>query len=276
MEQTNKKSNIFLALLLSLLTALGGGVLFGLIYAFGYSMYLLALGEIVLAVTVFFKINKNISKKTITLAIIWGVLWTFLFNVLSIVICEAIIIAKEFNATFANSYKALIELWKTNAEIKAYMNKRVLQVSAMILLGGFIYGVSYLVQYNKTKKLNQRLMNTNEQNHAVPANSTQKSSNENFTAKLAQNVEIKAHLDEENKEYNNIFNECKKAIINYAKDKDLQNFKSQLKDIKQKYLSTMSVETKEKIVKISLSKLQDVNISAIDKKSIETLLKIIN
>ena len=148
----SKKNNIFLALLLSLLTALAGGVLFGLIYHLGYYIYFLAVIEIVLTCTVFFKFKKGENAGIIILAIIWSVVWTFIFNFLSIIISESILIAQEYGLTFIQGYTVLVELWKIEPEVSSYMSLRMIQIIAMIILGGIVYGISYLINYSRAKK----------------------------------------------------------------------------------------------------------------------------
>ena len=257
MENTNKKSNLFLALVLSLLTALGGAVVFGLVYAIGFYIYFLAIGEIILAYTVFFKKYKNINWKTITFAVIWTVVWTFIFNIFAILVCEAIWIAEEFNVSFSVSFNVLVELWETDPSIRGYMNKRVFEVLAMTILGGIIYGTSYIIQYKKKSKHNKS------QSVQPISTSNQQSNTTN---------EIKNH---ENELYYSIINPCKSAIEIFTQDKNKEKFKSKILDIKTKLINPLTDNDKETIKNICYKNLSNENISTAEKNAIETLLKII-
>ena len=280
MEQTSKKNNILLALLLSMLTALGGGVLFGIIYGIGYYIYLLALGEIILACNIFFKFYAKVNWKTITLAIVWSVVWTFIFNFFAIIVCEAIWVANEANCSFSDAYKIVIELWKTNAEIKAYMNKRMLQVAGMILLGGIVYGAYFIANIVKAKKNNQSASNNETQtNNQTQITNIQKP--ENMVKPEQQNAEINETkkdfptLSKAEETYNLLIVECKNAILKFVKDKNQEAFKTTLKELKLQKISSLSAKEKEEIATMANNMLKVENISEINKKSNETLIKLL-
>lgn len=257
MENTNKKSNILLALVLSLLTALAGAVVFGLVYAFGFYIYFLAIGEIILAYTVFFKKYKNINWKTITFAVIWTVVWTFIFNIFAILVCEAYWIAKEFSVSFSTAFNLLVDLWGKDISIKAYMNKRVFEVLAMTILGGIIYGTSYLIQYRKRAKFNQT-------QSVQPISRT------------TQNAPVISEMKTtENDIYVSLITHCKNAIETFTKDKNKENFKKEVINIKTNYIISLTDNEKETIKNICYKNLNNENISTTEKNAIETLLKII-
>lgn len=265
MVEEKKKSNIFLALILSMLTALAGGILFGIIYGIGYYIYLLALGEIILATGVYFKFAQKTKWFHTTFAIVWCVVWTFVFNVFAVVVCEALFITKDFGITFIESYKTVINLWQTNAEIKAYMNARVAQIAGMILLGGIVFSIYYAVGVAKAKKARkndpEQIENQPVENKKVETVVEQKAVSENKSN--AENI------------YSTALNDCKTAILNYAKSKDQDAFKLEVKEIKAKHLSTLDAETKESISTLINTALSKEDINNLTKKANETLLKII-
>lgn len=270
----NKKGNILLALLMSMLAALGGGIFFGLIYFVGYYIYLLPAAAIVLACGVFFKFYKNVNWKTMTLAIIWSVVWTFIFNIFAVLIVEAIWIAKEYSTSFSVSYSLLIELWKTEPEIKSYMNARMLQIAGMILLGGVLYGTLYTVNYFKAKKAKKAMDNNNV--------STPTANNEILTKQVKQTEDIKT--EETTKEpikttaevvYSSALNECRNAILKLMQTKDQETFKKEVKEIQTKYISKLSIPDKDCLIMIINSEVNKESLSSLDKKANQTLLKII-
>ena len=96
MKQKMKKTNIFLALFLSLLTAILGAGVFGLIYGLGYYIYILSAVQIYFTCVVFLKFIQNIRWWKVLIAIIWSTIISFALSVLAICVCEAIFIANEF------------------------------------------------------------------------------------------------------------------------------------------------------------------------------------
>ena len=273
----SKKNNIFLALLLSLLTALAGGVLFGLIYHLGYYIYFLAVIEIVLTCTVFFKFKKAENAGIIILAIIWSVVWTFIFNFLSIIISESILIAQEYGLTFIQGYTVLVELWKIEPEVSSYMNLRMIQIIAMIILGGIVYGISYLVNYSRAKKYKKNteifLQNTNSGNAETYQPSTytpyQPTTTQTTPKQSIDAEELKAT-------YFKIFEDCKKAFNIYLEDKNKNAFKEKLSYIEISYLNKLSDEEKN-IIKINLEKkLSNQATTEDDKKIAKLLLSLFN
>ena len=266
MVEQKKKSNIFLAFLLSMLTALAGGILFGIIYGIGYYVYILAIGEIILATGVYLKFAPKTNWQNITLAIIWCVIWTFIFNLLAVVICEALFIAKELGVNFADAYKTVMELWKTDAEVKSYMNKRILEISGMILIGGIVYGIFFIVNISKAKKAsnNQPTSEVSIQTNNLTENKPQQiSNNQPSTPQSTQQL------------YLEIYEECKASLLKYAKNKDQETFKLEIKEIKAKHISSLDSETKQNLTiminKVSLK--EDLPTAA--KKTNELLLKMI-
>ncbi len=265
MEKMNKKPNVLLALLLSLLTALAGGLIFGLIYASGYYVYLLALAEIILSCTVFLKQFSNINKKTIAGAIFWTVIWTFVFNISAIVVCEAYWIAQEFNIKFTQAINVLTETWLIDAEIQNYMNTRALQVAGMILLGGIVYGIYYLVNQKKNKKVES------------PTPSMQSSANQSATnLNQQENTSVNSKDYEITLKYELIVAECKDSLIKYAQDMNPDSFRSEILEIKQRLITPLSEDQKQKLNKHCLNQQNVENLSTLDKKAIETILKMLD
>lgn len=264
MEKVNTKSNIFLALFLSFLTAIAGALVFGFIYAIGYYVYFLAIGEIILACVVFLKFCQKPNWKTITFAIIWSLAWTFLFNVLAIVVCESYFVASEYNVSFQDSLNTIIKAWKTDAEIKSYMNTRVGQVAGMIALGGFVYGIYFISQIKRNKKTQTaNQINLQNANVNIVSNPTKNS------FELPKTKESPAIQT-----YNTVMNELKKSIAKFAQDKNQEALKLQIMNVKQKLIAPLATNEKQEIVLHTLEQQQKKN-TPIEKRAMTTLLKML-
>ena len=263
MVEQQKRSNIFIALLLSFLTALAGGILFGIIYGLGYYIYLLALVEIVLAVSMYLNFAERKCQAVVT-ATIWSMIWTFLFNILAVGICEALFLAIDFGMSFTDALNTVVELWKTNAEVRTYVNNRIFEIFDTIIIGGIVYGIYFIAKFSKEKKANKQ----NEKvQHRTQANIIDK------TTKTTTSVEVSNHLDA-TQIYLEAYKDCRSAIIRYTKSKDLKSFTETLKKIKTKHNANIDNETKQEIIEL-ISKISSKDdLSALAKKTNETLLKI--
>lgn len=255
-----QKNNIVLALLLSLITTIGGAVLFGLIYYIGYYIYYLTAAEIILACAVFFKFKEPKNWKIILLSILWGFVWSFVFNALAVIICEAIMISKEFTMSFADSYYALIELWKLEPEVTTYMNTRMIQIAAIMFISGLLFGTMYIVKLSKQIKLNK------EQNAKIETSTY-------YTQIQEQPTQPNPNKLKEI--YLNMLEACKSTYLIYLKDKNKLSFKENLVNIEQKYIQKLSIEEKN-IIKTNLeNKLTKTETSVDDKNIAKILLSII-
>jgi len=275
MDNKKENSNIVLALLISMLTSLAGGLVFGLIYGVGYYIYFLALAEIILSTNTFFKFYKKRSKGTTFLAILWGIIWTFVFNFLAIIICEAIWVANELNTSFINGYSEVIRLWRVDSDVQAYLNVRMFQILGMIILGGIVYGIYYIV--NKSKLKNQNQNNQKQDNQKTSTNN-----NQSVQPKLDDNTKVETKpvgsTDKKiniNEIYLPIFAESKSKIVALAKTKDQEQFKKDMKDIKVSKIEVLDTNTKEALKDLINKLLTRDNMSQIDKKTNEALLKIL-
>lgn len=268
MEQNTKKSNIVLALLLSLLTALGGGIVFGIIYGIGYYIYILAAAEIYLACSVYL---KYVSKPTwwhVVISIVWSIVWTFIFNLLAIVVCESIAIANEFGVSFADSFNALMNAWQTNAKIAAYMNDRMGDIIGMIFLGGIIYGASIIAAAFVAKK-NKK---TQSQNTIQPNQNSVKPT-QIKTEEIPNTTNNNAVLDTL---YPALFKDIKSNLEEFITTKNQEIFKSNLKETQAKYkLHELKEVEKTELLTFINSQINNGNISKLDKKVNETILKLI-
>jgi len=255
MAQKIKKTNIFLALFLSLLTAILGAGIFGLIYGFGYYIYLLSAFQIYLTCVVFLKFIKKIRWWHVLIALIWGTILSFVLSMLAVCVCEAIFISKDFSYPFVDSFKLLLELWKTDADVQAIMLDRMTQILAMILIGGAIIGIVVIISTKRQKRL------------------------------IAQSAETQAPIKQSKKvkaEKNNIldgvyfaiYTYMKSAFDNFANTKDNETFKVDLKNIVLKYkLNNLQEPTKTELTKLINKNLEKS--VGIDKKINETILKFI-
>lgn len=259
-----KKSRVLPALLLSLLTALAGGAVFGLIYGLGYYVYLLAAAEISLAVSVFLKFMKKANGKTITLSIVWCVLWTFIFNILSVVICESIWVAKEVGCSIFDAYKVVLELWKTDAEVQSYMNTRVLQIACMILIGGIVYGISALVSAKKMKR--ETANNSQQAQKSIPATKTI-----NRESNISDEIVHKAK-----EVYIAAFNELKEALEKFESDKNEETLNKKKFLVKERYISNIDENVREHLIVIVNKFLAKEELSKIDRAVNLNIIKMLN
>lgn len=278
--ENSKKPNLFLALLLSLLASLAGAIVFGLIYAVGYYVYLLAIAEIILACKVF---NKFYPKKhwfPITFSIIWNLLLSFAFNVMSIVLCETFFLMKELNnATFAESLKLIIDSWKSVSEVTTYMNTRVIQVAAMIIIGGIVYGVYCLIHNKKNKQEPQPLpYKTQIQELKETVKNIEHQSQQ---ASTPQSAIVNENVETENNStkainYYFIIEKIREALKVYFLDKDQEKLGLSMKKIKQEYVSQLSISEKQNVVLTAIEQQNNASLPKTEKKAIELLLKMIN
>ena len=253
----NKKSNVFLALFLSLLTALLGAGVFGVVYGFGYYIYLLALVEIIFSVKVFLKFIQN-KKKALFGAILWSVILTLVLNVVAIVVCEAIFVAKELNVSFIESLKAVLESCKTDSEVQAYMLKRIIEIAAMIIIGGILYAIAFAISSKKAKKdkiknetPNQQFVQPQavEQPNVKPAENLVKTklieTKETSQPVVTKEVPQTNKAENINEIYVSLYIKCKNAIKAYTTDKEA--FKRAGNEIKEK-VSTLTPKTKQELI----------------------------
>ena len=79
----------------------------------------------------------------------------------------------------------------------------------------------------------------------------------------------------ENDIYVSLITHCKNAIETFTKDKNKENFKKEVINIKTNYIISLTDNEKETIKNICYKNLNNENISTTEKNAIETLLKII-
>ena len=254
-----QKNNLGLALSLSMLIALGGAVVFGIVYAIGYYIYLLAIMEIILACTVFL-LYKPATKWTIVVfAIVWSFVWAFAFNIMSVVVCEAIAVADELNVSLSQGIKLVMDYWKNNAEVAAYMNGRVGQILAMIFLGGAVYGGYYIANIIKAKRVAQQGTTKTTQSIATEA----KSVGEEEKVATSNNV------------YTDIYEACRKVVQEYQKDKNVAVFNENVAKLKTQYVAKLN-DIEKSMIKTKLEKkMATEGITIEDKNIVKILLAII-
>lgn len=232
-----KRNNIFLALLMCFLVCLGGGAVFGLVYHIGYYIYLLSAGIIVLACTVYFKFADKEKKYNIVIAILVSIFLSIVFEMLGIFIVECLDIAGAYDIPFNDSFLVLVDLWKTNSEVATYMNTRVFEVVAMIVIGGGVYLLIHLLNRRKARKqLEQNAIETELQSENVE---NVKEENKVNTSSKTVSVAIV---------YNNLFSKCTEAYKNYAQTKNQEEFKQALAEMKKSIVLTD--ETKQELIKL--------------------------
>ena len=135
---------------------------------------------------------------------------------LAVCVCEAIFISKDFSYPFVDSFKLLLELWKTDADVKAIMLDRMTQILAMILIGGAIIGIVVIISTKRQKKLIAQSAETQ--------------------APIKQSKKVKAEKNSIlDGVYVAIYTDMKSAFDNFANTKDNETFKVDLKNIVLKY-----------------------------------------
>ncbi len=215
-----KKNNLGLALILSMLAALAGAVVFGIVYAIGFYIYLLAIMEIILACTVFL-IYKPATKWTIVVfAIVWSFVWSFAFNIMAVVVCEAIAVANELHLSLSQSIKLVMDAWKNNADVAAYMNTRVGQILAMIFIGGVAYGGYFIANIIKAKKQGRQAKQQPE--------------------KVADAPKIENAPETKTNTFLSIFESCRKAYQIYQNNKNVELFNQNMNKIKSVFVEKLS------------------------------------
>ena len=230
MKQKIKKTNIFLALFLSLLTSLLGAGVFGLIYGYGYYIYILSAFQIYLTCVVFLNFIKKIRWWHVLIAIIWSTILSFAFSMLAILVCESIFIATEFNYSFADSAKLLFELCKTDTNVQKIMLDRIIDIVAMMIIGGIIISLVVIISNKRHKKIStQQVEKPKEQKQ--------------HTKKVKEN---KKHILDG--VYSAIHTDMELIFNTFAENKDTNNFKVELKNIVLKYkLNNLPEPTKTEL-----------------------------
>lgn len=269
MEQ-NRKKNILLALAFSLLTALGGSVIFGIIYGIGFYIYLLAAAEIYVACIVYFKHIEKTTWWHILISVVWSLFWTVVFNVLAVCVCESIVISNTFDLSFFESFEFLITLWQTDADINIYMSQRVGEIVGMIFLGGIIYITSLIVK----KVSNKKRGNTQQtQNTTQIAETTKPEIEQIKSEQTVEHTEYNAILDSL---YPAIFKDVETAIEEYSLTKNQEILKTSLKEILTKYnLKNLEESEKTELLELINSQLANDKLTNLERKVNTTILKLI-
>lgn len=150
MEEKKKNLNTVKALIFSLLTSLGGAVVFGIVYGIGYYVFIIPILEVILAIYVYHKFAKY-NWANIIISIIWCIGFVLLFNVLSIIVCETIFIATEYGLPFFTSLSMFFEMIGYSKDVADAFWETVFQASAITLFGAVIAGVYYGFNFVRNK-----------------------------------------------------------------------------------------------------------------------------
>ena len=290
MEKT-KKTNIFLALLLSFLTSLLGAVVFGVVYALGYYIYLLAILEIVISCKVFLKFCSKKNFTSIFFALIWTILLVFIFNVASILVCETFFLMKDYpNESFINVFKLLLESWKDVEKVRTFINTRVIEVAAMIVVGGIVYGLASLI-HNKKNRKSPQIKPFQSEINKLKHSANEIKNNENLSYSPTQQKQTEEKKEDkiiEDKSQSNtssetkainyyyIIEKCREALKVYTADKDMEKLTESMNNIKRIYVSSLSIPEKQSVVAKAVEQQNNPNLPKIERKAIEILLKMIN
>lgn len=264
----SKKNNILLALLMSFVFSVLGGVIFGLIYQMGYYLYVLPIAIVCLACIMYFKYADKSKKYNVAIAVISSIIFSIIFMYISILIVEAGIIAKEYKISLTDSFKVLLELFKTDQQSRDYLIRRIVEITVMMFVGGAIYIILYFIESKNQKNIKQKQNGEN--------------SDENTKDNQSVFAEIKNKNDITNPpkvraievEYSNLYNKCSDAYNKYIKNKNQEEFKQELLNIKKNIMYTQQIKKHLiEYAELKNSQLSDKNDIAVNKLMLKLLNK---
>ncbi|MBE5741604.1 MAG: hypothetical protein E7351_03675 [Clostridiales bacterium] len=249
---TGKSPNVAKSLIFSLLVCLVGAALFGVVYNFGYYAYIIPILQVMLAMTVYIN-HAKLSNKNITISAIWCIVWSIALNIISIIVAETIYIVNEFTTDFGTALMTLYDLYLNFADIRNAIHSTIITVSAITL----IFGIIAVANVLRTIKKNNITMPINE-------------------PKPIKEKSTKPHKSKDDTNvYLTLYSETKKTISAYIKDKDSDRFKASLKAISGQYIKPLDTKAKEDLKnKLSIA-LDKKDIASLDKKTLETLQKLV-
>lgn len=258
MQNTKEiKKSTWKALLFSFLTCLGFSVLWGLIYYLGYIAYIVGFACAVCSYAMFVKFYKKVP--------FWSVLWVLFFSIILTELAMMIVILIIFisaypNMTLGEGIANLYSFIADNAELsKAFLSDTLLNV-ILITIGVITTWVGFYIKNKKVAK-KQAIIQNSQQN--------------NETSYLSQEHSYANEYDYTNKEYSyeEIKNAYREVIEEYKYTKDKSILSSKLTFLREKYLKTLSPKGRSLVIKKAQNDLKDVNISTVDKLTLNTILK---
>lgn len=261
------------ALLFSIVMCVFGGAIFGLIYYFGYFWAWLSVIEIILASAVFFKFINNPKWYHLLICVIWCTAWAFVFNFLSVFLCEVIRCALQNSISFKHSFIAVLESWKYDVDFEKYIIERLIQIGTLTGFGTLV-GLIYTSAMYVTKKRNS---NNNTNTNAEPI----KNINTNNSVVIAEPVVVGAGADffsaNSTSEYLNVYNRvlklCKDILVDFYDDNDQDLLDRKIERINERIMSLQSAATKQ-LINTYAKKELNKDLPKIDRKANEIILKL--
>lgn len=182
METENKQEGkLWLALLLSFLVCVGGAILWGLIYSFGWFISLIALITALCA----FVVYEKIYKKTTKLTFIWVLTWIVLLNAIASFIAIVVSVAISAGVDFGEALNATISVFD-----------QVMVDFLFDIFLGAVFGVLGVVTYYQYQKRTKQAKLVQEQI---------------IEAQLKAQNNVQDEVSEENETLNE--NESKKEVL---------------------------------------------------------------
>lgn len=138
METENKQEKKWLALLLSFLVCVGGAVIWGLLYTFGWFATIVAFATAFCAGLVYEKVNKKVTKSTH----VWVLVWVITLNIIASFLA-VIILFITYGATFGEAVQATFNILKDTEVLVDFLFDMIL---------GVVFSVLGVVTYYQYKK----------------------------------------------------------------------------------------------------------------------------
>ncbi len=255
-----KRDNITLALILSLLVCLLGSVVWGAIYYAGFFAAYIALLEVFVAGIVYSKF-----KKLNWFGILWIAVLTILFNEFSMLAVNVLVISNEFGFTISQSTELLIKLMQENQEVSSAFVSDSLSNFLFTFIGIVIYSVSYF-KGKKTQRTQPANVTTPEQKPQITPTPVVTPVVENKQPTV-KNLETQTKFEDfipELKDINYIYktltSELNKIIQTYKSDLNKDNFKLNLKELRETKIQTLNATEKaelKNIIELEISKITD-------------------
>ncbi len=193
------------ALLFSFLICLAGSIVWGIVYSFGFMVYLVALLTVVFAGQVFVKFYKfNI------LSFIWISVFAFLLNLVASILALNLEIVNDIypEYSFARGLELLFDLIKTNTEIRNAFISDILFNFFAVIVGVSIVWINIAIRNKRAK------------------NSTQIQTKANVPTTTKQNINNnQSNFD---KFYDKLILEFNNVINEFKTNKDSELFKKKI------------------------------------------------
>ncbi len=249
MNKKDVKPSIVKAYGFSFLVCLATSVLFGLIYGFGYYLYLVPIAGILLSMIVFNKFTKT-NWVNILVSFVWCTVWLVLLNITAVYITEGIFICME-GYDLITAFGLLNTLLQTSEEASNLFIK-IITESTLITVFCAAIGLAYFIGSYVVNKKKEGKSKDNSEN----------------TSTTIQDANIELL-------YFNLFSTAKRSLERFNNDKDKELLKADMEELRTTYLEKLSQEEKDTLVKIIDAELNKENLGTTEKNALTLLYKMI-